>query len=85
MGLIDETATDKADAVAKCRQFMKKFDRIPPLARSLTKQKIREAPLRWMDENRKRDTQEFLMFVGNPKVQKSLEMYIQALKQKAAK
>lgn len=85
VGLIDETGADKADCVAKCKQFMKKFDRIPPLARSLTKQKIREAPLRWMMDNREQDKQEFLMFVGHPKVQQSLEMYIQSLKKKAAK
>nr|ADB57048.1 enoyl-CoA isomerase [Heliothis virescens] len=82
VGLIDETASDKADAVAKCKQFIKKFDKIPPLARSLTKQKIRAAPLSWMADNRKQDTQEFLMFVGNPKVQQSLEMYIQALRKR---
>lgn len=85
VGLIDETASDKADAVAKCKQFIKKFDRIPALARFLTKQKIRDGPLTWMSDNRKQDTQEFLMFVGHPKVQQSLEKYIQALKQKAAK
>lgn len=84
VGLIDEVASDKADAVAKCKQFVKKFDKIPALARSMTKQKIRAGPLRWMEENADQDLQEFLMFVGHPKVQKSLEMYVQALKKKSA-
>ncbi|XP_075978497.1 enoyl-CoA delta isomerase 1, mitochondrial-like [Anticarsia gemmatalis] len=85
VGLIDETASDKADSVDKCKKFIKKFDRIPPLARAITKQKIRQGPLAWMNKNRAADTQEFLAFLQNPKVQQSLDMYIQSLKKKAAK
>ncbi|KAJ0178159.1 hypothetical protein K1T71_005982 [Dendrolimus kikuchii] len=84
VGIIDETATDKTDAVEKCRKFIKKFDRIPPLARTVTKQKFREAPLAWLHQNRRQDTDEFLALLKNPKVQESLEMYFQMLKQKAA-
>lgn len=85
VGLIDVLATDKADAVDKCKKFIKKFDKISPIARALTKQKIRAEPLTWLIKNRKQDTDEFLTFVQNPKVQQSLELYIQALKQKSAK
>lgn len=85
MGLIDVLATDKSDAVDKCKKFIKKFDKISPIARALTKQKIRAEPLTWLIKNRKQDTDEFLTFVQNPKVQQSLELYIQALKQKSAK
>ncbi|XP_023944861.2 enoyl-CoA delta isomerase 1, mitochondrial [Bicyclus anynana] len=85
VSLIDETATDKADAIAKCKGFIKKFERIPPLARAITKQKIRDAPIKSLQTTRQADTQEFLTYLKNPKVQQSLEMYIQALKQKAAK
>ncbi|CAH2039449.1 unnamed protein product, partial [Iphiclides podalirius] len=34
VGLIDEAATDKADTIEKCKNFIKKFDKIPPLASS---------------------------------------------------
>lgn len=85
IGLIDETATDKADAVEKCRKFIKKFDKIPPLGRAITKQRFREAPLTWLHQNRRQDTDEFLQFLQNPKIQQSLEIYLQMLKQKAAK
>ena len=85
VGVIDETATDKADAVEKCKKFINKFERIPSLARGITKQRFRETPLAWLNNNRKQDIDEFLTFVKNPKVQQSLEMYIQSLKQKAAK
>nr|XP_026499076.1 enoyl-CoA delta isomerase 1, mitochondrial-like [Vanessa tameamea] len=81
--LIDESAADKADAINKCKSFIKKFERIPPLARSITKQKIRQAPIKNLQDNRKADSEEFLAYVKNPKVQQSLDMYIQSLKKKA--
>ncbi|XP_037974559.2 enoyl-CoA delta isomerase 1, mitochondrial [Plutella xylostella] len=84
-GLIDETAADKAGTIEKCRGFIKKFERISPMARAATKQKIREIPLRKLMQNRQKDTEEFLNYLKNPMVQKGLEMYIASLKQKAKK
>ncbi|KAG6444685.1 hypothetical protein O3G_MSEX003507 [Manduca sexta] len=84
-GLVDETATDKADAVEKCKKFLKRFERIPALARGITKQRYREPALNWLSANREQDLNEFMAFLQNPKVQQSLEMYIQNLKKKAAK
>ncbi|XP_038206339.1 enoyl-CoA delta isomerase 1, mitochondrial-like [Zerene cesonia] len=83
VGLIDDVATDKEDAINKCKGFIKKFDRIPPLARAVTKQKFRANTTQWLKDNRKADVAEFLGFLNNPKIQQSLEMYIQSLKQKA--
>lgn len=85
VGLIDETATDKADSIEKCKEFIERFDTIPPLARALTKQKIRGDALAWLQKNRQADLEEFLTFVTNPKVQQSLEIYLEILKQKSAK
>lgn len=85
VGLIDETATDKADAVEKCKKFLKKYERIPPLARGITKQRFREPALNRLIKNREQDLNEFMAFLQNPKVQQSLEVYIQNLKKKAAK
>ncbi|XP_061714921.1 enoyl-CoA delta isomerase 1, mitochondrial-like [Cydia pomonella] len=83
VGMIDEVASDKADAIDKCKKFIKKFDRTPPLARTMTKLKIRQGPLSHMQKIRQADTQEFLAFLQNPQVQQALEMYIQSLKAKA--
>ncbi|CAH2981431.1 unnamed protein product [Chilo suppressalis] len=85
VGLIDETASGKDDAIAKCKQFIEKFDKIPPLARAFTKQRVRSAALEWLNNNRQKDLNEFLQFVNTPAVQQSLEMYMMMLKQKAAK
>lgn len=83
VGLIDEVASDKADAIAKCKAFIGKFNKISPVARAITKQKIRETVLKNFNDRREKDLQEFLGFIKNPQVQQSLEMYIQSLKKKA--
>lgn len=80
--MIDEIATDKADAVEKCKSFIKRFDKIPPLARTVSKLRIRHEPLRKLQENREKDMNDFLGSLSDPKVQKGLEMYIQSLKKK---
>ncbi|XP_026316740.1 enoyl-CoA delta isomerase 1, mitochondrial-like [Hyposmocoma kahamanoa] len=83
VGLIDVTATDKADAVEKCKEFIKKFDRIPPFARATTKLVLREVPLKRLIENRKQDVETFLGFVKDPKTQQAIGMYVESLKKKA--
>lgn len=45
VGLVDEIATDKADAVAKCEKFLAKFAKIHPLPRALTKASLRKADI----------------------------------------
>lgn len=82
MGLIDETASDKQDAVEKCKRFIRKFDKIPFEARALTKQQIRDASLKILRENRQGDTKLFLDLIKNPKVQEDLGNYIERLKQR---
>lgn len=82
IGLIDEVAVDKADAVAKCETFLKRFKKIPPLARALTKQHFRIKDIQNLEDNRSSDVDMFAATVTNPIVQKNLEMYIEALKNK---
>ena len=82
IGLIDDIATDKADAVAKCEAFLNRFKKIPPMARALTKQNFRIKDIQELEDNRTSDIDLFEAAVSNPKVQKSLELYIEALKSK---
>ncbi|XP_063535335.1 enoyl-CoA delta isomerase 1, mitochondrial-like [Cydia strobilella] len=84
VGLIDETASDKADAIEKCKKFIGKFKKIPPLARSTTKLKIRQELLNNMKRIQQQDTAEFLQHIQNPEEQRDLEIYIQKLKAKKA-
>ncbi|CAH4032873.1 unnamed protein product [Pieris brassicae] len=85
VGLIDEAAKDKDDAIKKCKGFIAKFDNIPPLARAVTKQKFRDSSTQWLKNNKKADLEEFLTHLKVPQVQQSLEMYIHMLKAKSNK
>lgn len=82
VGLVDEIATDKADALARCEKFLLQFAKISPNARALTKQIFRGKDLAALEKNREADLQWFLTASGDPKVQKSLEMYLESMKKK---
>lgn len=82
IGMVDEIAVDKADAIAKCEAFLTRFKKIPPMARALSKQNFRIKDIQELEDNRTSDIDLFEAAVSNPKVQKSLEMYIEALKSK---
>jgi Delta3-Delta2-enoyl-CoA isomerase len=82
IGLIDELAVDKADAIAKCETFLNKFKKIPAVARGFTKQQLRIKDIQALEDNRISDIDMFEAAVSLPLVQKSLEMYIEALKKK---
>lgn len=82
IGMIDEIAADKAEAIAKCEAFLTRFKKIPPLARALTKQTFRIKLIEELEDNRTADIDLFEAAVCNPKVQKSLGLYIENLKSK---
>lgn len=85
VGLIDEIATSKEDAIAKATAFLDKFKKISPQARSMTKQALRSKDIMELEDNRTQDIDLFCYAVTQPKVQKGLEMYLEALKAKSAK
>lgn len=82
IGLIDEVATDKNDAIAKATKFFERFANVHPMARQLTKMSIRKNDLAGLMEHRDEDMKQFLFFVNQPKVQQGLETYIETLKKK---
>lgn len=82
VGLIDEVANDKADAIKRCEKFLLQFAKISPDARALTKKSLRGKEIAALEDDREHDLQKFLFFVNSPKVQKGLEMYLEALKTK---
>lgn len=83
MGLIDETANSKEEAVKKCVEWLDQFKKISPDARSITKQALRAADIRNLDENRDQDVDLFLFAIQQKKVQKGLELYLESLKKKS--
>lgn len=80
IGLIDELAVDKADAVSKCERFLMEYKRVAPLARSLTKQLLRKNDLTDLLDNRKDDLDLFVSTVNQPNVQEIIKLYLQSLK-----
>lgn len=82
IGLVDELATDKADALAKCEKFLESFRKIPREARAITKQSFRRREIEELESNRDQDIQMFVYAVTMPKTQQSLEAYLEKLKKK---
>jgi enoyl-CoA hydratase/carnithine racemase len=85
IGLIDDAASDKTDAIDKCKNFIKRFDNIPTLARNTTKLRIRQRLLEKMERIRQQDLAGNMEFIQKPEVQLGLEEYMKKLKTKAAK
>lgn len=82
IGLIDEVASDKADAIKRCEKFLLQFAKVSADARALTKKTLRAKDIAELENNREQDLQKFIFFVNMPKVQKGLELYLEALKAK---
>jgi len=82
VGLVDELATDKADAIARAEQFLAPFAKVPAMARAFTKQGFRKETIDWLKKNQEQDLQTFLNYVNQPQVQQGLELYLQSLKKK---
>lgn len=85
VGLIDEVAASKEEGIAKAVSFLDRFKKISPQARSMTKQALRSKDIMELEDNRLQDVDLFVFAVTQPKVQKGLEVYLEALKKKAAK
>ncbi|XP_031826432.1 enoyl-CoA delta isomerase 1, mitochondrial [Nomia melanderi] len=82
VGLVDELAVDKTDAINKCQKFIQGFKHISSIGRSQTKIILREPNLLWMKENRDKDLKEFITYAQLPQVQAGIKLYIESLKRK---
>lgn len=82
VGLIDEIAVDKIDAMKKCETFLVQFAKVSADARAITKKDLRSKEIAALENHRDEDLQKFLYFVNQPKVQKGLELYLESLKSK---
>ncbi|TDG45937.1 hypothetical protein AWZ03_007657 [Drosophila navojoa] len=83
IGLVDEAASSKEEALEKCAQFIGTFAKVNPIARALTKQQFRSAELEQLESERAQDLEKFLFFINQPAVQKGLGIYLESLKKKA--
>lgn len=82
IGLVDEIAKNKEEAIEKCEAFLHKYARIPADARAFTKNQCRYNDIKELELNRDADVELFATFIVNVQMQKSLGQYIMFLKWK---
>ncbi|KOC60150.1 Enoyl-CoA delta isomerase 1, mitochondrial [Habropoda laboriosa] len=82
IGLVDELASDKANAIKKCQDYINSFKSIPSKGRLKTKMELRKRNSLWLKVNRGMDLNEFVTFAQLPEVQAGLKLYIESLKKK---
>lgn len=80
VGLVDETAGSKEEAIKKCETWFDQFKKVSPEARSITKQALRATEIRELEENRDKDVEWFVNTIQQPYVQKILGNYLESLK-----
>lgn len=82
IGLVDEIATDKAEAILKCENFLAQFRNVSAVASSVTKISLRKRDLEELENGRENDFQIFWSTLIQPDVQKQIGEYFQGLKKK---
>lgn len=80
IGLIDEIAIDKKDAIEKCEKFLLKFQKVNSAARHATKMQLRGDFIKKLADSKEADIDVFMNFVVQPNIQKSLGLYINVMK-----
>lgn len=80
IGLVDDGAENKAEAIAKCEKYLQGFKDISPTALAATKNSIRGADIQRLIETREADTELFASFITGEKIQKSLGFFVTVLK-----
>lgn len=82
IGLVDELANSKEEAIKKCQDYIYSYNKIPRQARNLTKLELRTDIISWLQKNKEDDLNKTAGFIQLPGVQKSLHTYIEALNKK---
>lgn len=80
VGLVDEIAKDKSDALEKCEKFLLKFQKVNSAARHSTKMQLRGAFINKLAVSKEDDIDTFMNFINQEKIQKSLGLYMKVMK-----
>ncbi|XP_059053909.1 enoyl-CoA delta isomerase 1, mitochondrial-like isoform X2 [Achroia grisella] len=81
-GLVDDIADDKAEAIEKCKQFIKKFNNIPKWTHSETLRKTRSIPLETLKKFLAENPNQMTESVMKKDTQDSLGVYIEMMNQR---
>ncbi|KAH8260146.1 hypothetical protein KR026_003773 [Drosophila bipectinata] len=82
IGLVDELACNKQEALDKCAAFIATFDKANPVARTLTKRMCREPDVRDLLNDRAGDLRDCVDYVLTPLFQEGLCSHLEGLKNK---
>ncbi|XP_076763866.1 enoyl-CoA delta isomerase 1, mitochondrial [Xylocopa sonorina] len=80
IGLVDELASDKENALKKCKDYITDFKNIGFIGRQKTKMELRRRNTLWLKVNKNEDLNEFLTVVQSPEIQTGLSLYMKSLK-----
>jgi 3,2-trans-enoyl-CoA isomerase len=80
IGLIDEIASDKNEAVEKSLKFLNRYKNIPKDARALTKLAFRKKVLDLLNADREKDIENFVNFAKSEATQKTLVAFLNSSK-----
>lgn len=76
IGLVDEIANEKLEALQKCLKFLKKSSKVSQIARAQTKQFFRKSVIDLLEGDREKDIEAFVTFIQNPGTQKMLSAFL---------
>ncbi|KAH8263679.1 hypothetical protein KR044_012502 [Drosophila immigrans] len=83
--LVDEVANSKDEALSKCTDFIGSFAQANPVARAMTKRKLRAPFAQSLLDDPEAELQESLEYIQSPMFQESLAEYLAKLKTKNKK
>ena len=81
VGMVDQVVPED-QLLSTARSVMAKWLAVPDHARQLTKSMIRQATADRLLKQRDADIQNFVSFISKDAIQKSLQTYLEKLKQK---
>ncbi|XP_075168976.1 enoyl-CoA delta isomerase 1, mitochondrial-like [Haematobia irritans] len=82
IGLIDKLVNSKEEGLEKCYEFLSTFDKVHPIARSLTKQQFRAADVEQFYRERYQDLESFIEHITEERAQKIIGEYLEKLHNK---
>ncbi|XP_070500394.1 enoyl-CoA delta isomerase 1, mitochondrial-like [Chironomus tepperi] len=82
VNLVDDVVADKAEAIAKCEEFLNRFRKIPMDAVNKTKRSIRREEIEYIRNHKQKDIDDFVKAVESVEAQNTIKMYYEALKNK---
>jgi len=85
IGMVDKVVNSREECIEAANKVVGQLTRIPSEARHVTKMLMREPTLAKLTTDKKTDIDFFVNFITQPKIQKPMGMYLEALKNKSKK